>query len=418
MSVKFVVHFFLLKFNRFIAFLAFSVCLHHQVKSQSYLTGFGGMDLGFMSSGTFQNAVLDNRSSFFTGYDIGFGYRFRNIFSFEIEGSQNFENYRFQDKAFEKDYTAHSFIYNQKSAYLSYGVALSFYIPVSYSSFIYAKGSYNWYIDKAETVSESFEYEILKAGVEHNVLASTTFGSRPSAFIPEIGWQLQLNSGAYLSTGMLLKFGQPNIVSGQYELYDKADGELLRTDNFNAAGNLFAFNIRAVIPLYEFEKRVPKPNEEKIEPVDTSSNIIVKEDTKKEEKVKKPEPKADISHNEKGEPATINSRLVIKSKTVKVSADTIIIKVWDNGNQVDGDSISLNLNGEWILTGYRLKRKQLEIKVPLKKRSDNYLILYALNLGTAPPNTAAVIVYDGERQKILRLSSDMNTCGAINIVNR
>ncbi|MCB0738695.1 MAG: hypothetical protein KDC92_14365, partial [Bacteroidetes bacterium] len=111
-------------------------------------------------------------------------------------------------------------------------------------------------------------------------------------------------------------------------------------------------------------------------------------------------------------------REVVRSRTIHVRSDSITIKVWDNGKVVDGDSISLNLNGNWVLKDFRLKREQHTITLKIDRKTDNYLVMYALNLGTSPPNTAAIVVNDGRKNYVMRIESDMGTCGAINIVHR
>lgn len=389
-------------------------------KAQTYLLASGAMDIGFMQATSFQNATLSSKYATITGFDLGVEYRFRNIFALEIGAGQYFENYRFQDPTFEEDYTAHSLVYNQKSAYLTYGGALQFFVPIKWDAWLYGKCYYSMALDRQETVNETFDYEILSANVRHTVQAQATFANRTNSFIPEIGLQTHTDNDVFLSFGIQMNLSQNGVVNGKYDLYDRADGSLIRTENFSNNGNSFSFNFKASVPLHEFVKRERiKPQDKPDEPID--EEIIVKEDEEEEEVVveeKTKTPEADLEKNKSGEPTELNERTILKTKTIHVKADSIILRVWDNGAHVDGDSISINLNGEWILKDYRLKRKQHEIVVPLERRSNNYIILYALNLGTSPPNTAAVIIYDGKRQKVMKLSSDMNTCGAINIINK
>lgn len=113
-------------------------------------------------------------------------------------------------------------------------------------------------------------------------------------------------------------------------------------------------------------------------------------------------------------PVTIKDRDVKLQSTITVSNPEFEIAIWDK-SVVDGDSISLNLNGEWILENYEVLKAKLVLKVKINpKNPNNYLILYALNLGTISPNTAAVaVMVDGQEYK-LSLTSDMQTSGALN----
>lgn len=413
-----------MRFIRSLFLILIFVGLQSLVKGQTYLLASGAMDLGLMQSTTFQDNVLSNKYSTITGLDLGLEYRFRNIFAFEVGAGQYFENYRIQDPTFEEDYTAHSFIYNQRSSYLTYGGALQFFVPIKWDAWLYGKCFYRVALDKQETVFESYDYEILTANVRHTVQAEATFSNRTNSLIPEIGIQTHTDNDIFLSFGVQMNLSQNGVLSGTYELYDQANDALLRTDNFFNNGNSIIFNFKASVPLHEFVKRERiKPKDKPEDPI-LEEEIIAQEENKEvqeeeivvEEETKTPE--ARLEKNKNGEPTELNERTILKTKTVHVKVDSIILKVWDNGAHIDGDSISINLNGEWILKDYKLRRKQHEIVVPLERRSNNYIILYALNLGTSPPNTAAVIIYDGNRQKVMRLSSDLNTCGAINIINK
>lgn len=114
-------------------------------------------------------------------------------------------------------------------------------------------------------------------------------------------------------------------------------------------------------------------------------------------------------------PSTVKDReIVIRQNQIFVSPGTIVIEVYDHQQQ-DGDIISLNYNGHWILENYTLKRKAKKMSLPLKAGADNYLILHAENLGLKPPNTATIsYVYKGQKKKIV-LESDLNQSEMIRI---
>ncbi len=88
------------------------------------------------------------------------------------------------------------------------------------------------------------------------------------------------------------------------------------------------------------------------------------------------------------------------------------IKIWDDLEE-DGDIISLSLNGEWVLRNYKVRKESLEIELNLD-RSENYLLMYAENLGEIAPNTAVVEIGN----KRIKLSSDLRKSDAIKLVKR
>lgn len=113
-------------------------------------------------------------------------------------------------------------------------------------------------------------------------------------------------------------------------------------------------------------------------------------------------------------PISIKDRKVELQNTITVNEPEFDIEVWDQ-SVADGDSISLNLNGNWILQDYMVSKEKLKIHIKVDPNfSNNYLILYALNLGEISPNTAAVQVLIGDKKYKLQLSSDLNRSGALN----
>lgn len=106
-----------------------------------------------------------------------------------------------------------------------------------------------------------------------------------------------------------------------------------------------------------------------------------------------------------------NQREVRVSRIIEVQKPNIRIKVWDSGT-VDGDIVTLFLNGKRILDKYRVNKSKYNVSVTLAE-DNNFLILHAEDLGSIPPNTIAVSVDDGVKEQILVLSSDLKVSGAI-----
>jgi hypothetical protein len=111
---------------------------------------------------------------------------------------------------------------------------------------------------------------------------------------------------------------------------------------------------------------------------------------------------------------TLENRVVETKDQVTVISKTITIEVWDH-NLIDGDIISLNLNGEWILESYTLQKEKKTITLNLSQ-GENTLILHAINLGTSPPNTASMNINDGTTIKTIVLNSDKGKSEAVKII--
>lgn len=92
-------------------------------------------------------------------------------------------------------------------------------------------------------------------------------------------------------------------------------------------------------------------------------------------------------------------------------SDTVVsLYFWDSGVE-DGDTVSINLNGVWVVEKLKLTTKTQSVQVKLKPGS-NYIILYAHNLGDLPNNTSGIgVEYKYGKQELGTLFSDMNTSG-------
>jgi len=105
---------------------------------------------------------------------------------------------------------------------------------------------------------------------------------------------------------------------------------------------------------------------------------------------------------------------VIRQNQINVAPGSITIGIYDH-QLADGDIISLNYNGHWILKNYPLRRVARKLTLPLKPGEENYLILHAENLGTKPPNTATLsYIYNGEKKSII-MESDLDQSEMIKI---
>jgi hypothetical protein len=109
-----------------------------------------------------------------------------------------------------------------------------------------------------------------------------------------------------------------------------------------------------------------------------------------------------------------NGRKYKVQQTVAVTSDKVKIQVYDK-NRVDGDIISIYLNGEVLVENFEVTKEKKEIELDLKLGS-NTLVMYALNVGRIPPNTAAVAVSNKGKYKISTLVSDFKTSGALELV--
>ena len=101
--------------------------------------------------------------------------------------------------------------------------------------------------------------------------------------------------------------------------------------------------------------------------------------------------------------------------TINVQSDSIKINFLDN-SVVDGDSISVFVNGHLEAAHVRLTAKVFTIYVQFEKGRDEIEVaMFAENLGTLPPNTALMQIIDGNKVHRAHLSSDITSNAVIRL---
>lgn len=95
-------------------------------------------------------------------------------------------------------------------------------------------------------------------------------------------------------------------------------------------------------------------------------------------------------------------------------SNAIQIQLWDH-NRVDGDSITLLLNGSVLEQNIPINKQVKSFNITLNEQV-NYIEIQALNLGLITPNTVALRVSDGHSEKKIILSSTLTVSEAIKLV--
>ena len=108
-------------------------------------------------------------------------------------------------------------------------------------------------------------------------------------------------------------------------------------------------------------------------------------------------------------------RQTIITSELKVSSDSIRVSFYDNGD-IDGDSISVFLNGTPVLEKQMISAKATTIYIKLDPSKEFHdLAMFAENLGRIPPNTALMVVYDCDVPQEVFLTSNLQQNGSVRI---
>ena len=128
--------------------------------------------------------------------------------------------------------------------------------------------------------------------------------------------------------------------------------------------------------------------------------------------ITKPENK-NIS-DKKDAAAFITERKSEFSQVVNFKSDSLELALYDNG-EIDGDTVSVLMNGEIILAKQGLKATAIKKTIYITPGKDDEftMVLYAENLGKYPPNTGLLVVHDGDDVYNVRFSADFQTNAGI-----
>lgn len=102
-------------------------------------------------------------------------------------------------------------------------------------------------------------------------------------------------------------------------------------------------------------------------------------------------------------------------KTVTVDSSDIRIDLYDNA-EIDGDTITVLINGKLLLYRQMLTDKPLTLHFNAFPGMAYELVMYADNLGLIPPNTALMIVTAGTQKMEVFLSSSEQKSAAVRFV--
>jgi hypothetical protein len=228
----------------------------------------------------------------------------------------------------------------------------------------------------------------------------------------------------------------------QYERDNKSDSEFLKgtwvpaPNQSPGCGSGYTVLARRVVNRIPFgikpsvvqkSKPTPAPKKETVNRPKKESPSIVKNTPL--EKTKMVKPSVEIAQPDMKVDERINSQNQITGittpikgfedrkktiiKTITITQPVFQLDFYDNG-EIDGDSISVFYNNKLVLSHKRLSDKAITLKLALNPDvKQNVVTMYADNLGTIPPNTALMIVTDGDKRYEVRMESDLGKSGSV-----
>jgi hypothetical protein len=112
-------------------------------------------------------------------------------------------------------------------------------------------------------------------------------------------------------------------------------------------------------------------------------------------------------------PSIVAQRKNETIQSIYFKNDSLVLSMYDNGI-VDGDTVSVYMNGENIVSRQKLKEAATKKTIYISSTMDSVqLVLFAENLGSIPPNTGLLTVRDGEDVYQVRFSADLQKNASI-----
>ena len=179
----------------------------------------------------------------------------------------------------------------------------------------------------------------------------------------------------------------------------------------NAPKKTTAAKPRTVAPKITHKPTVTKPKPK----TETKPPLVKKEQSTKDTQSLLPEIKKSETITQP--PSRFEPRRKDIIKTIPITQPTFKVDFYDNG-EIDGDSITVFYNGRIVLSHKMLSTKPISLTLGLDENvKENVITMYADNLGSIPPNTALMIVTDGDKRYEVRITSDTEKSGSVVFVH-
>lgn len=387
--------------------------MFHQISYSQHDLYIGAEVLGGTLGSTDLESGLLNKKNYSPtlGAQLNLSYRLFDFLSFEGGIGQQRSRIKLEDAVFSEELDGFSININNTNYHWNYFAAVSaFYKIRKTDTYIYGKFAISKNTYRAGEVSKPESFEVTSQNINRSLVYTTTYAESNISYIPEIGLQYKFFEGNLLSVGLRYNLGQSQAFESNYSITDNITQET-KMDRLTSMGDAFSFTVRFDYKLIHLAKR------EKVKKVklnEIAIDVSKKDEVKKDTQQSKPDtlnvPNTTIDTTP---PVSIANRDLVVKDRLKVHFSKVKVQIWDH-QTVDGDRVSLNLNGEWILKNYELKKEKYEIQIELREGLNTF-VLHALNLGKYKPNTAALNVFDGEKKHRIILESNMNESGTLQI---
>ena len=113
-------------------------------------------------------------------------------------------------------------------------------------------------------------------------------------------------------------------------------------------------------------------------------------------------------------PAKPIERRIQRISEIFFSSDSLQLSFYDNGT-VDGDTVSMVLDGRMIAEKIKLTTNAFRITIPSRigQNDSLMLVMHAESLGLIPPNTGLLVIQDGATRHEIRFEGDLQRSSSV-----
>ncbi|MBC7587260.1 MAG: hypothetical protein H7178_02785 [Chitinophagaceae bacterium] len=129
-------------------------------------------------------------------------------------------------------------------------------------------------------------------------------------------------------------------------------------------------------------------------------------------------PPKPFTPEEKDKLEQLNKRGKVYFKEIEVTGSVLKLEFYDNGS-IDNDSIAVFFNNRMVISKAKLDYKAVTVTINMDDDLPfNELAMFAESVGTIPPNTAVLVIYDGSKRYDVLMSSDLNNTATIKLTRK
>ncbi|MFZ4786295.1 MAG: hypothetical protein ACOYLH_12520, partial [Flavobacteriales bacterium] len=284
----------------------------------------------------------------------GIGFRFKNKFGLQLQGGGILQTYTFASKFGEYDVSLLSFLAHANGYFL---------IPIKTKGYVQVGSDLGYYFHGTET--------LVKNSDRFSVVSQSTGGNK-LYYSPEIGLS-GINGRIQFSLLATYTF-IPEVHPIISTTFHDETGQTSYETKGNYLGLKFQFT-------YSLWGNKEPQNQLLSSPPDAM---------------------------------VLQSRETKNAQTITTSSKNLVLFLSDNA-ELDGDSISVVLNGEYVMTLHELRKDPYRLKLRLKPGA-NTIGIQAHNEGRISPNTMKCILRSGRKKYELTLSASLESNTSIEII--